>query len=135
MAILPDNPTTQMPSNEEPTNRTWIMDERSKTIREVSDDRRQCISQAIVNALRTEKESYEMYSAKYGSTLHTLYGDVKPLAYAEVELSIRKCLKNDDRIKSLENFTFEDKKGNVAVKFDAITTDGTITIEQEVRYD
>lgn len=135
MAILPENIYKNAQGDGEPTNRTWIMDEQSKTIRGISEVRTECISQAIINALRTEKANYEIYSTKYGSTLHEKYGDVKPHVYAEIELSIRKCLKNDDRIVSLENFSFEDRKGNIAVKFDAITTSEVITIEQEVRYD
>lgn len=122
--------------DEEETSTTWIMDESSKTIRELSDDRLKCTSQSIVNALRTERASYEMYSEIYGSTLHEKYGDIKPQVYAEIELSIKKCLANDDRIDRLQNFTFEDRKGNILVKFDVITfEDETITIEQEVRYD
>lgn len=111
---------------------TWILDEATKTIKALSTDRTECITQSAWVALRTEQQEYEIYPITYGSTLHERFGDVKPHVYAEIENSIRKCLENDDRIESVDRFTFNDKAGNVDVAFDIDISTEIIRMEEVV---
>ena len=140
MSVLPDyielesDELEEEVETEEPTSDTWMLDEMSHTIRPISDDRRECIIQAIKCALRTEQQEYEMYSIDYGSTLHERFGDTKPHVYAEIEQCVKKCLLRDERISAVNNFEFEDRKGNIIVRFDVITSDETVRIEEEVNY-
>lgn len=120
---------------EEQTSNTWILNESSKTIGPISEDREECIVQSVKCALRTERQGYEMYPIDYGSDLHEKLGDTKPHVYAEIEFSIRECLKKDERINSVSNFKFEDHGGNITAKFDMDVSTETVQIEEEVNID
>lgn len=117
---------------EEQTSNTWILNETSKTIGAISDDREECIVQSAKCALRTERQEYEMYSIDYGSTLHEKFGDTKPHVYAEIEQATKDCLDKDKRITGVSNFAFKDHGGNVEVTFDMSIDNETIQMEEEV---
>lgn len=111
---------------------TWILNEDTKTIGALSDDRGACVTQAAKIALRVERQEYEMYDIDYGSTLHEMIGETRPHVYGEIEGAIRECLEGDDRIDDVDNFVFDDDKGNVTVTFDMIIDEDDIGMELEV---
>lgn len=117
---------------QESTTDTWELDENTKTIRAIMDDYTKCVVQSVKCAIRTEQNNYEMYSLLYGSSIHEHLGESKPHVYAEVEFAIRKCLANDERISKVENFEFEDRKGNILVRFDITVSDNVVQIEEEI---
>jgi len=111
---------------------TWILNEDTKTIGSLEDDRVKCVAQAIKIALRTEQQEYEMYPIWYGSTLNEHLGETRPHVYAAIERSVRDCLATDDRVESVENFTFADHMGNVIVTFHVSVNGEDIEIAMEV---
>lgn len=111
---------------------TWILNEDTKTIGALSDDREVCVTQAAKIALRVEQQEYEMYDIDYGSRLNEMIGETRPHVYGEIEGAIRECLENDDRIDDVDNFVFEDDKGNVTVTFDMSIDENEVTMELEV---
>ena len=111
---------------------TWILNEDTKTIGALSDDRETCVTQAAKIALRVEQQEYEMYDIDYGSRLNEMIGETRPHVYGEIEGAIRECLENDDRIDDVDNFVFEDDKGNVTVTFDMSIDENEVTMELEV---
>lgn len=111
---------------------TWILNEETKTIGSLKDDRVECVAQAVKIALRTEQQEYEMYPIWYGSTLHEHLGETRPHVYAAIEDSIRRCLATDDRVESVDDFTFADNMGNVIVTFHISVNGEDIEIVQEV---
>lgn len=111
---------------------TWILNEETKTIGSLKDDRVECVAQAVKNALWTEQQEYEMYPIWYGSTLHEHLGETRPHVYAAIEDSIRRCLATDDRVESVDNFTFADNMGNVIVTFHISVNGEDIEMVQEV---
>ena len=119
---------------EEETSTTWILNEDTKTIGALSDDREECIVQSAKCMLRTEQQEYEMYSIDYGSRLHEMIGDTKPHVFAEIELAVEECLSFDERIDSVGDFTFEDNGNDVAVRFSMQISDSedAETMEEEV---
>ena len=108
---------------------TWILNEDTKTIGALSDDRETCVTQAAKIALRVEQQEYEMYDIDYGSRLNEMIGETRPHVYGEIEGAIRECLENDDRIDDVDNFVFEDDKGNVTVTFDMSIDENEVTKE------
>lgn len=116
---------------EEETSTTWILNEDTKTIGALSDDREECIVQSAKCMLRTEQQEYEMYSIDYGSRLHEMIGDTKPHVFAEIEYAVRECLSFDERIESVNNFRFNDNGGDVAVSFSMQISDSDVTEEME----
>lgn len=111
---------------------TWILNEDTKTIGALSDDREVCVTQAAKIALRVEQQEYEMYDIDYGSRLNEMIGETRPHVYGEIEGAIRECLENDDRIDDVDNFVFEDDKGNVTVTFDMTIDENEVAMELEV---
>ena len=111
---------------------TWILNEETKTIGSLKDDRVECVAQAAKIALRTEQQEYEMYPIWYGSTLHEHLGETRPHVYAAIEDSIRRCLATDDRVESVDDFTFADNMGNVIVTFHISVNGEDIEMIQEV---
>lgn len=120
---------------EEQTSATWILNEDTKTIGAISDDREECVAQSIECALRTEQQEYEIYPIDYGSRLNEMIGDVKPQVYAEIELAVRECLAFDSRATSVGGFSFKDNGDNVSVSFRVDIDGDTIEIDKEVAVD
>lgn len=140
MAITPDyeefeTDEAEEIEEEEETSTTWILNESSKTIGALSEEREECIVQSAKCALRTEQQEYEIYPIDYGSRLHEMPGDTKPHVYAEIEGAIRECLDFDDRISSVGGFRFEDHGDDVAVTFDMEVNNETVQMEEEVSVD
>ncbi len=92
------------------------------------------IKQAVYKILQTERYEYIIYSWNYGIELQDLYGELIPFVYAELERRIRESLLQDDRILSVEGFTFTNQKTEdkteVRTTFTVISEYGEI--EQEV---
>ena len=120
-------------TDEEETSTTWMLNEMTKTIGALSDDRKECVRQSAECMLRTEQGEYEMYSIDYGSRLNEMIGDTKPHVYAEIEYAIKECLSFDERIDSVGGFKFSDNGGDVAVSFNMNISDAEpIEMEEEV---
>lgn len=90
------------------------------------------IKQAIYKILNTERYENDIYSWNYGIELKSLYG--KPTSYVIPELKrrIQEALIQDDRIDSVDNFSFEKNQEKVLAKFTVHTNLGEISEEMEV---
>ena len=90
------------------------------------------LRQFIYKCLDTEKYEYTIYSFDYGIELDSLIG--KDEAYVKVELKRRiiECLLKDERITSVENFSFTVTGDAMLCKFDVHSIYGEITITKEV---
>lgn len=90
------------------------------------------IKQAIYLILNTERYNYNIYSWDYGIELVDLIG--QPLPYVTVILPkrIEDALIQDDRIESVQDFTFKQDKNKIYTTFNVITTLGDIPSELEV---
>lgn len=85
------------------------------------------MKQAIFKMLNTERYAYVIYSWNYGIELADLIGKPIPFIYAETQRRITEALLNDDRIKSVTNFSFSHNGGDVSVTFDVDTIYGTVS--------
>lgn len=92
------------------------------------------IRQAVFKILNTERYQYPIYSRNYGVEFVRVLG--KPVTYAvpEIERAIREALLQDDRITSVENFTFTcPEKGVVLAEFTVVSAQGSYTESKEVK--
>lgn len=81
-------------------------------------DNIEAIKQAIYKILMTERYVYTAYNWNYGIELNDLIGKDKSFVKAELPRRIKEALIADDRIKDVENFSFEDiNKTDLCVKF------------------
>jgi len=90
------------------------------------------VTQAVYLILSTERYAYPIYSWNYGVELKNLVG--KPIYYAlsEIKRRITDALMQDDRILSVDDFSFEKEKRSVHVSFTVHSSFGDISAESVV---
>lgn len=98
-------------------------------------DRLVAMEQVIYKILFTERYKHIIYSWNYGIELADLFGEPKTLVCPQLEQRITEALIQDDRIESVDSFSFDcSKKGIVHVFFTAHTIFGDLQLEKEVDY-
>lgn len=96
-------------------------------------DGKDAIQQAIYMILNTERYQYIIYSWNYGIELEDLFGEPVTYVCPELERRITEALTQDERIISVDTFSFDtDKKRVVKVSFTVHTINGDITSERAV---
>lgn len=135
MALLPDTGTeiTSTISAASQPNKTYCMMIEDEKVIGSTDDI-VAIEQAIYKILNTERYKYVIYSWNYGVELADLFGKPIPWVFSELPRRIREALVQDDRINDATDMDLShDGKGNVLIKFSAITTAGVIQSEKVVK--
>jgi len=96
-------------------------------------DNIEAVKQAIYKIINTERYNYLIYSWNYGIELKDLFGEPIPYVYSELKRRIEEALVQDDRINSVDSFSFsQPKRGVVLATFTAHTIYGDIEAEKEV---
>lgn len=93
------------------------------------------VKQSVFKILNTERYNHYIYSKNYGIELESLFGE--PISYVcpEIERRITEALIQDDRIVSVDSFSFElNKKRSVHVTFMVHTIFGDFSSEKEVNF-
>ena len=111
--------------------RTYKIDFEKKRIVGYIDER-EAIKQFIVKALSTERYEYLIYSWNYGAEISKLFGQPIPYVYSELKRLITEALTQDNRIESVDAFSFSNNKNKVHVTFTAHTIYGPVEAEKEV---
>lgn len=112
--------------------RTYMLDFESGQIKEKLIDGQEAIRQSIQKAVLTARYRYLIYNSQYGCEIETLLGqDISPqLLHSEITRVITEALKEDDRVRAVEQFQIERDSDKLFVTFTVITAEGAI--EQEV---
>ena len=98
-------------------------------------DELEVMEQVIYKILNTEKYQYPIYSFDYGIELIDLYGEPVPYVCSELKRRITEALIQDDRIESVDNFTFElNEPRTIYAKFLVHTIFGNIEEEKVVSF-
>lgn len=92
----------------------------------------EAMKQSIYKILNTERYEHLIYTWNYGVELVDLYGESSSFAYPEIKRSISEALLQDQRIKSVDGFTFTSIKGSVNVQFTVHTIEGDIEVGKVV---
>ncbi len=90
------------------------------------------LKQAIYKVLSTERYEYPIYSFNYGIDIESLIG--KDYDYVRIELKrrIEECLLEDERINSVNNFSFEREEDVLKCTFEVESIYGNIILNKEV---
>lgn len=90
------------------------------------------VKQAVYCILNTERYDWLIYSWNHGVELKRLYG--KPMGYAKSELKrrIKEALTQDERIQSVDAFSFEVSGRKLIAAFTIHTVFGEIEEKKEV---
>lgn len=98
-------------------------------------DGQEAMKQVIYKILNTERYQYIIYSWNYGIELQDLFGEPVSYVCPELERRITEALTQDDRIASVDSFTFDTSKRKIiAVSFIVHTIFGDIKAEKEVNF-
>lgn len=92
----------------------------------------EAVEQAIYKILNTERYTNLIYSWNYGSELISLIGETKTAIYPELKKRITEALLQDDRVLSVDSFTFATDRKAVSVTFSVCTSEGELEIRKVV---
>lgn len=115
---------------EQPT-LTYALDAETGRIRGTIDGL-EAIKQCIRLILNTERYKYLAYSWNYGIELESLIGQNNSYVIPELKRYIEEALTQDDRITSVEDFTFTSNGSALTAEFTVNTTIGDIETEVTV---
>jgi hypothetical protein len=91
------------------------------------------MEQVIYKILNTERYEYIMYSWDYGIETLDLYGEPVSYVCPEIKRRITEALTQDDRILSVDAFSFDTKtKGQIVTNFTVTTIYGDVETSLEV---
>ncbi len=92
----------------------------------------EAVRQAVYLILNTERYQWLIHSWDYGAELQSLVGKPPDFCVAEIERRVREALLQDDRIRSVENFTFEVSKKTITAQFTVVSIFGEVPVGAEV---
>ena len=134
MSILPSSQINLSAVTEEIYSEvTYLLDFKNKRIRGLIDGKKAVI-QAIKKIFATERFSCVIYSGQYGIELASLRGENVGFVVSDLPRRIREALLVDDRILSVENFSFTraTDKDKLTCKCDVNTIYGDVSTEEEI---
>lgn len=129
--MLPENKETWEWSEEEEPSRTFRIQD-GRIVGET--DGTEAVRQAVAAILNTERYEYPIYSWDYGMEYQDLFGRPGVYVKAELKRRITDALTQDDRIRSVDSFTFTERGRKLLVSFVVHTEFGELETEQEVEY-
>lgn len=92
----------------------------------------EAVKQTIFCILNTERFDCLIYSWNYGVELNGLFGKSLGVAKSKLKKRIREALTRDDRILSVDAFSFTNKGRKLLVSFRVQTKFGTVDTQKEV---
>lgn len=95
-------------------------------------DELEAMKQAIYLILNIERYNYLIYSWNYGVELADLFGQPISFVLPELKRRITEALTQDERIQSVDNFSFEVNRGKVHATFTVHTIFGDVEAERVV---
>lgn len=120
-----DIKVVQMPS------KTFRLDTETKRVVGTVDGL-EAIRQTVFCILNTERFDWLIYSWNYGVEFKNLFGKSTGLVKAKIKKRIKEALQQDDRIQSVDTFSFESNRQSLHVRFMVHTILGEIVVEKEV---
>ena len=93
----------------------------------------EAMKQTAYRILLTERYKYMIYDWDYGIELDDLFGQPMSYVIPEVTRRIKEALTQDDRIDSVDNFSYDtSKRHELAVTFTVHTKYGNFDMEKEI---
>lgn len=116
--------------SEEPSKTFYIDFINNKVVGSV--DGIEAVKQAVFLILNTERYEHMVYDWDYGFETQDLIGMPVGYVYPELKRRIEEALTQDDRIESVDAFSFEKSGSTVSVSFTVVSTLGDFESETEV---
>ena len=110
-------------------NKTYYIDKEKKIVQGTVEDYLKTVEQSVYLILQTERYDYIMYSHKYGIELKDLYGREENYVVPMLMLRVPEALLQDERIESVEDFSYTVNGGKFLINFTVKTKYGDLKIE------
>ena len=123
MALLPDTEELEELDIVEQSSNTFIAGENQ--IAGMADGL-EAMRQTVQNILQTERYDYQIYSTNYGVEFNDLVGADPDYIKAALPSRIEEALSVDDRILSVDDFTFDFSGDKAVVTCNVQTVYGTV---------
>lgn len=123
MALLPDTEELDDLEIVEQSSNTFIAGENQ--IAGMADGL-EAVRQTVQNILQTERFDFQIYSTNYGVELNDLVGEDPDYIEATLPARIEDALSVDDRILSVDDFTFDFSGDKAVVTCNVQTVYGTV---------
>ena len=123
MALLPDTEELEELDSVEQSSNTFIAGENQ--IAGMADGL-EAMRQTVQNILQTERYDYQIYSTNYGVEFNDLVGADPDYIKAALPARIEEALSVDDRILSVDDFTFDFSGDKAVVTCNVQTVYGTV---------
>ena len=105
-------------------NKTYYIDKEKKIVQGTVEDYLKTVEQSVYLILQTERYDYIMYSHKYGIELKDLYGREENYVVPMLMLRVPEALLQDERIESVEDFSYTVNGGKFLINFTVKTKYG-----------
>ena len=110
-------------------NKTYYIDKEKKIVQGTVEDYLKTVEQSVYLILQTERYDYIMYSHKYGIELKDLYGREENYVVPMLMLRVPEALLQDERIESVEDFSYTVNGGKFLIDFTVKTKYGDLKME------
>ena len=112
---------------------TFLIDRESGRI-EKTGGGLEAIKQVIEIILQVERYRYQIYSPNFGHEMNSLIGKPPEYVISMIKRRVKESLSVDNRILSVDNFTFKEASAGTTVKcaFDVKTVFGMVSAEVEI---
>lgn len=125
-----DNLKNDIQFKDIPTN-TFKLNMNKNIISGFSDEL-EAVKQAVYLILNIERYEHLIYSWNYGIELDDLFGQPISFAIPEIKRRVTEALLQDERVTSVENFSFSHLKGKISATFTVKTIFGEFETEKVV---
>ena len=110
-------------------NKTYYIDKEKKIVQGTVEEYLKTVEQSVYLILQTERYDYIMYSHKYGIELKDLYGREENYVIPMLMLRVPEALLQDERIESVEDFSYTVSGGKFLINFTVKTKYGDLKME------
>ena len=110
-------------------NKTYYIDKEKKIVQGTVEDYLKTVEQSVYLILQTERYDYIMYSHKCGIELKDLYGREENYVVPMLMLRVPEALLQDERIESVEDFSYTVNGGKFLINFTVKTKYGDLKME------
>lgn len=111
--------------------KTWIIDRNTMQVAYM-DEGLEAVRQAVEIALNVERFQWQIYNTNFGAELSELVGDDEAYIEAELPRMVEDALSPDNRVVSVDNYTFSRSGDALAVSFSVHTVFGDLEEEVEL---
>lgn len=111
--------------------KTWIIDRNTMQVAYM-DEGLEAVRQAVEIALNVERFRWQIYNTNFGAELSELVGDDEAYIEAELPRMVEDALSPDNRVVSVDNFSFSRSGDALVVSFSVHTVFGDLEEEVEL---